>query len=87
MVAKDMSKYVSTFKEWPLRTEVEKSMDVLSEIGNLFIIGPEALRERGRLLVQGQGAGKGLEKSDFRAFVLKRDDSGSVGIQSVLAGL
>lgn len=87
MVAKDMSKFVATLKEWPLRTEVEKNLEVLSEIGNLFIIGPEALRERGRLLVQGQGAGKGLEKSDFRAFVLRRDDSGSIGIQSVLAGL
>jgi len=28
-----------------------------------------------------------LEKGDLRAFVLRRDDSGSVGIQSVLAGL
>lgn len=86
MVAKDMSKYASTLKEWPLRAEVDKNMEVLSEIGNIFIIGPEALRERGRILVQGQ-AGKGLEKGDFRAFVLKRDDSSSVGIQSVLAGL
>jgi len=87
MVGKDMSKYVGTLKEWPLRTEIEKNLEVLSEIGNMFIIGPEALRERGRLLVQGQIAGKGLEKTDFKAFVLRRDDSGSVGIQSVLAGL
>jgi len=86
MVAKDMSKNASTLKEWPLRAEVDKNLEVLSEIGNMFIIGPEALRERGRLLVQGL-AGKGLEKSDFRAFVSRRDDSSSVGIQSVLAGL
>ncbi len=86
MVAKDMSRYVSTLKEWPMRKEVEGSLEVLSEIGNLFIIGPEALRERSRTLQTG-GMGKGLERADFRAFVSRRDDAGSVGIQSVLAGL
>ncbi|CZR53943.1 related to exocyst complex 100 kDa component [Phialocephala subalpina] len=86
MVTKDISKYVSTLKDWPLTKEAEASVEVLSEIGNLFIIGPEALRERSRNIQPG-GAGKKLQKADFRAFVLKRDDSGSVGIQSVLAGL
>jgi hypothetical protein len=86
MVTKDMSRYVSTLKEWPMRKEVEGSLEVLAEIGNLFIIGPEALRERSRTLQTG-GMGKGLERADFRAFVWKRDDAGSVGIQSVLAGL
>ncbi|KAF8864268.1 exocyst complex component Sec10 [Acephala macrosclerotiorum] len=86
MVTKDISKYVSTLKDWPLTKEAESSVEVLSEIGNLFIIGPEALRERSRNIQPG-GAGKKLQKADFRAFVLKRDDSGSVGVQSVLAGL
>jgi len=86
MVTKDMSRYVSTLKEWPMRKDVEGSLEVLSEIGNLFIIGPEALRERSRTLQTG-GMGKGLERADFKAFVSKRDDAGSVGIQSVLAGL
>jgi hypothetical protein len=86
MVTKDMSRYVSTLKELQLSKEVESSVEVLSEIGNLFIIGPEALRERGRIFQPG-GAGKKLQKADFRAFIMKRDDYGSVGIQSVLAGL
>jgi hypothetical protein len=86
MVTKDISKYVSTLKEWPLTKEAEGSVEVLSEIGNLFIIGPEALRERSRN-VQTSGTGKRLEKADFKAFVIRRDDAGSVGIQSVLAGL
>ena len=86
MVTKDISKYVSTLKDWPLTKEAESSVEVLSEIGNLFIIGPEALRERSRNFQPG-GAGKKLQKADFRAFVLKRDDAGSVGVQSVLAGL
>ena len=86
MVTKDISKYVSTLKDWPLSKEAESSVEVLSEIGNLFIIGPEALRERSRNFQPG-GAGKKLQKADFRAFVLKRDDAGSVGVQSVLASL
>lgn len=86
MATKDLSKYVSTLKDWPLTKEAEANVEVLGEIGNLFIIGPEALRERSRNFQPG-GAGKKLQKPDFRAFVVKRDDSGSVGIQSVLAGL
>jgi exocyst complex component 5 len=86
MVAKDMSRYVSTLKEWPLTKEAEGSIELLSEIGNFFIIGSEALRERSRNFQAG-GVGKKLQKSDFRAFIMRRDDSGSVGIQSVLAGL
>jgi hypothetical protein len=86
MVAKDMSKYTSTLKEWPVRKDVVDSLEMLSEIGNLFIIGPEALKERSRNVL-GAGMGKGLEKADFRAFIMKREDSSSVGVQSVLSGL
>jgi hypothetical protein len=86
MVTKDMTKYVSTLKELTITKEVESNMEVLSEIGNLFIIGAEALRERSRNFLPG-GTGKKLQKADFRAFIMKRDDSSSVGIQSVLAGL
>jgi hypothetical protein len=86
MVTKDMSRYVSTLKELPVSSDVESSVEVLGEIGNLFIIGPEALRERSRNLQPG-AVGKKLQKADFRAFIMKRDDSGTVGIQSVLAGL
>jgi len=85
LVTKDISRYVSTLKELPLTKEAEASVEVLSEIGNLFIIGPEALRERSRVLAG--GSNRKLQKADFRAFVIKREDSGSVGIQSVLAGL
>jgi exocyst complex component 5 len=86
MVTKDISKYVSTLKTLTLSKEAEGGVEILSEIGNIFIIGPEALRERSRNFAPG-GAGKKLQKTDFRAFVMRRDDSGSVGIQSVLAAL
>ncbi|KAL2258988.1 hypothetical protein VTK26DRAFT_7494 [Humicola hyalothermophila] len=105
MVTKDVAKYVATLREWPLAKEVEQSLEVLTEVGYLFIIGPEALRERSRNLASssssgaggrggaagegdgGGGVGRRLGKADFKAFVQKREDAGSVGVQSVLVGL
>ncbi|KAH8591958.1 exocyst complex component Sec10-like protein [Bisporella sp. PMI_857] len=86
MMTKDISKYISTMKELQLTKELEADLEVLGDIGNLFIVGPEALRERTRMFTA-VGAKQKLQKADFRAFITKRDDYGSVGIQSVLAGL
>ncbi|KAI0401852.1 exocyst complex component protein [Xylaria palmicola] len=89
MVTKDIAKYVATLKEWPLSKDVGAAVELLTEIGYLFIIGPEALRERGRnLAATGAGASaKKLGKADFKAFIQSRDDARSVGVQSVLSGL
>ncbi|KAH7359013.1 exocyst complex component protein [Plectosphaerella cucumerina] len=94
MVTQDISKYVATLKAFgPLAKEVEVSVELLTEVGSIFIVGPEALREKARTLAAGAGAagtsgrGRKLTKADFRAFVQKRDDAGSTGIQSVLSGL
>ncbi|TGO69973.1 hypothetical protein BGAL_0044g00290 [Botrytis galanthina] len=86
MVTKDMSSYVSALKDWPLTKDITSEVEILSDIGNLFIVGAEALKEKSRAVLA-SGASKKLQKADFKAFVLKRDDSGSVGVQSVLAGL
>lgn len=90
MVTKDINKYVSTLKEWPLTKEAVSIIDLLPEIGYLFMIGPEALREKSRNLTTGPAsatAGRKLTKADFKAFVLKREDASSVGVQSVVNGL
>ncbi|RDA91495.1 hypothetical protein CP533_4577 [Ophiocordyceps camponoti-saundersi (nom. inval.)] len=88
MVTQDIAKYVATMRDWPLSKDVAVAVEMLTDIGSLFIVGPEALREKSRTLAPGQTGNKGkLSKADFRAFVQRRDDSGSVGIQSVLAGL
>ncbi|KAK0730499.1 exocyst complex component Sec10-like protein [Lasiosphaeris hirsuta] len=93
MVTKDIAKYVSTMKEWKLNKDVEQIVELLTEVGYLFIIGPEALRERSRNLASGgpvglgAALGKKLQKADFKAFVQRREDASTVGIQSVLAGL
>ncbi len=86
MVTKDMSKYTSTLKEWRLRKDVENSLDILSDIGSIFIIGSEALKERSKN-IQAGSMNKGFDKLDFRAFVSRRDDANSIGVQRVLAGL
>lgn len=89
MVTKDISRYVSTLKEWPLSQDVIAVVDILPEIGYLFMIGPEALREKSRNLATGPAAtgGKKLTKLDFKALIQKREDASSVGVQSVLNGL
>ncbi|KAF7559701.1 hypothetical protein G7046_g4458 [Stylonectria norvegica] len=88
MVTQDIAKYVSTIREWALTKEVGTAVEMLTEIGSLFIVGPEALREKSRTLAAGpSGSRSKLSKADFRAFVQKRDDSGTIGIQSVLGGL
>lgn len=86
MVTKDISSYVSALKDLPLTKDVASEIEILSDIGNLFIIGAEALKERSRAVLA-SGSSKKLQKADFKAFVLKRDDSSSVGVQSVLVGL
>lgn len=86
MVTSDISRYVSILKDWPLSKEAETAVDVLGEIKTLFQISPEILRERSRAILPGTG-GRRLMKADFRAFVLRREDASSVGIQSVIAGL
>ncbi|KAJ1331555.1 exocyst complex component 5 [Microdochium nivale] len=91
MVTKDIAKYVGTLKAWPLTKEVEMAVELLTEIGYLFIIGPDALRERSRNLASGPtlggGAARKLSKADFKTFIQNREDARSVGVQSVLAGL
>lgn len=86
MVTKDITKYLDLLRSWPLDASFLSTLEILAEIGNLFVIGPEALRER---LRAGAGAGAlaGVGKEHLRPYVLKREDAGSVGIQSVLNSL
>ncbi|TQV95871.1 hypothetical protein V2A60_001041 [Cordyceps javanica] len=88
MVTQDIAKYVSIMRDWPLAKDIGLAIELLTEIGSLFIVGSEALREKSRGLAPGQTTARGkLSKADFQAFVQRRDDASSVGIQSMLAGL
>ena len=85
MVTKDITKYIELLRSWDLEVDFEPSLEVLTEIGNIFVIGPDALRER----LRGKGGVmNGMwEKGDLRPYVLRRDDVGSVGEQAVLSAL
>ncbi|KAJ6788423.1 hypothetical protein PWT90_07347 [Aphanocladium album] len=88
MVTQDIAKYVSVVRDWPLAKDISLAFELLTEIGSLFIVGSEALREKSRGLAPGQMGSRGkLSKADFQAFVQRRDDASSVGIRSMLAGL
>jgi hypothetical protein len=86
IVSKDVTRYTELVRLWPLSgTAFEKSggMEALVEVAHLFVIGPEALRER----LKGGGGRSREELSELRRFVERREDSGSVGIQAVLSAL
>ncbi|KAK3661673.1 Exocyst complex component 5 [Elasticomyces elasticus] len=84
-VSKDITKYIELLRGWELPEGVfGPSLEVLTEVANLFVISPEALRER----LRGFGQGVvGMERGDLRAYVLRREDGGSVGVQAALGVL
>ncbi|KAF2132677.1 exocyst complex component Sec10 [Dothidotthia symphoricarpi CBS 119687] len=78
-VSKDMNRYVELVRAWPTGDELETgAMDVLADVSTLFIIGPEALRDRLR--------GAGADAQELKLFIARREDVGTVGVQSVLSG-
>lgn len=84
MVTKDMARYTNTLRGLPVSATFRQSLNVLSEIGNLFVIGPEALRER----LRGGTAGfVGVDKVELKPYILRREDVGTVAVQSALSGL
>ena len=85
MVTKDITKYINLLRTWDLDPSFEPSLEVLTEIGNMFVIGPEALKER--LRGKNSAVGSLWDKGDMRPFILRREDAGSVAIQSVLSTL
>lgn len=114
VVSKDVAKYVELMRGWRTGATFKESLEVLTEVANLFVIGPEALKERLRGMgggaagrsggasarggpaggggreeqsVSGDGMMVGIEKADLRPFLLKREDVGSVGMQSVLGSM
>jgi hypothetical protein len=80
IVSKDMNCYVELVRGWPTGEELEQgSIQVLTDVSTLFIIGPEALRDRLR--------GAGADAQELKQFIARREDVNSVGVQSVLSGM
>ncbi|KAL4887903.1 exocyst complex component Sec10-like protein [Aspergillus ambiguus] len=103
MVTKDMTQYTDVLKSWDIDEQVKGpsgALDVLLEVGSLFVIGAEALRERVRggaaSATSGRpdnsaggsssrGAGNaGLSVQDVRIYVSRREDSNTAAMQNVL---
>ncbi|KAK5007865.1 Exocyst complex component 5, partial [Cryomyces antarcticus] len=80
VVSKDITKYIEMLRTFPLAESFEPSLEVLAEIANLFVIGPEALRDR----LRGGSALAGIDKADLRPYIQMREDARSVGVQAVL---
>ena len=68
-------------RTWLTGDELEPgAMDILTDVSTLFIIGPEALRDRLR-------AAGAQDAQELKGFIARRDDVGTVGVQSVLSGM
>lgn len=104
MVTKDMTQYADLLKSWDIDDDAKGpggALDVLLEVGSLFVIGVEALRERIRggaaSGATGGSAGSGrsvggqvdakLSVQEVRAYVSRREDSNTVAMQQVLNAL
>ncbi|KAF1808932.1 exocyst complex component Sec10 [Eremomyces bilateralis CBS 781.70] len=93
IVSKDVNKYAELVRAWPMDADGEfrrdGGMEVLVEVANLFVVGPEALKER--LKVGASGAGSGArtleEVGEMKKYVERREDVGSVAVQAVLHGV
>lgn len=86
VLARDVSRYVDLLKGWKLGEEFGAGLEVLTEVASLFVLKPEALRERVR---GGEGGGglRGVRKEDLRPYLLRREDADSVGMASLLSSL
>ncbi|KIW99365.1 uncharacterized protein Z518_11353 [Rhinocladiella mackenziei CBS 650.93] len=82
MLARDMSRYVQLLRSWGLDDSFKASLEVLSELASVFVLHPDALKERLRGPVLGN-----LGKENLRPYLLKRDDYMEVGMQSLLHSL
>ncbi|KAL2423768.1 Exocyst complex component SEC10 [Exophiala dermatitidis] len=82
MLARDMSRYVQLLRSWNLDDPFKASLEVLTELASVFVLLPDALKER----LRGQALGN-LGKENLRPYLLKRDDYMEVGMQSLLHSL
>ena len=87
VLARDMSRYVDLLKSWKIDDAgFGQGLEVLTELASLFVLKPEALKER----MRGTGADRGLAgvgKENLRPYLLRRDDYDSVGMLTLMNSL
>ncbi|KAF2158007.1 exocyst complex component Sec10 [Myriangium duriaei CBS 260.36] len=85
VVTQDMTKYLELLRSFHLPDSFDSSIEVLTEIPNLFTLRAEALKERLRGL--STQSLPGVERSDLRPYVQRREDAGTVAVQAALGSL
>ena len=101
VLARDMARYVDVLRNWKIKdpsssggagagtggNAFEQSLEMLTELASLFVLKPEALRERIRGGSAASGSLGGVSKEVLRGYLVKRDDYDGVAMGSLLRGL
>ena len=99
VLARDMARYVDLLKSWKIKDAAgaagvggaaapggfESSLEMLTELASLFVLKPEALRERIRGAAGGMLGSVGKEQ--LRGYLVRRDDYESVAMRGLLGSL
>ncbi len=95
VLARDMARYVDLLRSWKIKdaggvgavagSPWEVSLEMLTELASLFVLKPEALRER----IRGSSGGLlgGVGKEVLRGYLVRRDDYDGVAMRTVLQSL
>lgn len=85
LVTQDMTKYIELLKSFGLPASFNTSLELLTEIPNLFTLRGEALKDR----LRGVGSQTlvGIERSDLRPYIQRREDSYTIAVQAALGSL
>jgi len=78
MLSKDIAKYQDVVNKWGVMT-INESFELLVEIGNLFVVGPAAVKDRMR-----DGVLSRVRPYFLRPYLLRRDDFTAAGIEKML---
>lgn len=79
VLKQDMTRYYEVVLAWPTGEDLQKKdIQILPDVADLYVMSTEALRDRLR--------GAGSDAQELRVFIAKREDAGSVGVQTALSG-
>ena len=81
MLSKDITVYRDAVEAWKVGS-LRDGFELLYEIGNLFVVGPQALRERMR-----DGVLAKVKPGYLRGYLVKREDYQSAGIEKIVSTL
>jgi len=78
MLSKDITKYYDVIDKWDV-ANLKDSFELVQEIGNLFVVGPAALKDRMR-----DGVLSKVRPNILRPYLIRREDYASAGIEKII---